>query len=51
MKLPRWSSRYCSERCARDAEMRRARENGRRISEMISKAMSETGFKTEPPAP
>ena len=44
---PRWGSRYCSERCVRDAAMRRARENNRRISEMIAKAMSETGLKKE----
>lgn len=50
-KPPRWGSRYCSERCVRDAAMRRARENNRRISEMIAKAMSETGLKKETPTP
>lgn len=51
MRTPRWGSDYCSEKCHRDEAPRQARENGRRISEMIVKAMRETRLKKETPTP
>lgn len=51
MKLPRWGSDYCSDKCHRDEALRQARENDRRISEMVAKAMLEIGIKKETPTP